>query len=430
MTIRSKRMPTLAAISILVWCCGVAAEPLPSVAPGTPAPIDLQAAIRLALEQPGLRAAAYEVAASEAAVDQAGRYPNPELEYLREGQQAGTRTTTVQINQPIELGGKRRARLALAQGGVTLARGELAAQRQDIRSDVIAGYYAVLVAQERQQLAQSLIELARRGVDVASKRVAAGKISPIDETKARLAAVDASVELSQASGELAIARTKLGALIGKRADAITLAAHYPEQLPDVKPLAALLAAVGDSAPVQRARGHLAAQVAQTDVERAARIPDVTVSVGRQRDDEARRRQTVVGLSVPLPLFNRNGGNLSAALRRSDKAHEELAAAQVSAASDLENAYTRYAVARNEVALLRQDVLPNASSAYALTLKGFEFGKFSYLDVLDAQRTLFQSRSRHWNALLAAWRAFADIERFAGAATTTTQHRSTELESHP
>jgi cobalt-zinc-cadmium efflux system outer membrane protein len=84
-----------------------------------------------------MRAAAYEVAASEATVDQAGRHPNPELEFLREGQQAGTRTTTVQINQPIELGGKRRARVALAQGSVALAKSELAARRQDIRSDVI-----------------------------------------------------------------------------------------------------------------------------------------------------------------------------------------------------------------------------------------------------------------------------------------------------
>jgi cobalt-zinc-cadmium efflux system outer membrane protein len=430
MTIQPKRLPTLVAVSILVWCCGVAAQPLHSAAPATSVSIDLPSAIRLALEQPGLRAAAHEVAANEADVVQASSYPNPELEYLREGQQAGTRTTTVQINQPIELGGKRRARIALAQGSVALARSELAVRRQDIRSDVIASYYEVLVAQERQQLAQSLIELARRGVDLASKRVAAGKISPIDETKARLAAVDASTELNKATGELAIARTKLGALIGKPADAITLAAHYPEQLPDVKPLATLLAAVADSAPVQRARGRLAAQVAQTDVERAARIPDVTISVGSQRDDEAGRRQTVVGLSVPLPLFNRNQGNLIAALRRADKAHDELAAAQVSAASELSSAYTRYDVARNEVALLRQDVLPNAQSAYELTLKGFEYGKFSFLDVLDAQRTLFQSRSRHWSALHEGWRAYADIERLAGAASTTEQNRSTEQGSNP
>ena len=421
MTIRPMRLPMLAALSLLTWCCATASA--------ASAPIDLPTAIRLALDQPGLRAAAHEVAASEAALGQAGAWPNPALEYLREGRQAGTRTTTVQINQPIELGGKRRARIELAEGAAALARTDLAARRQNARSDVIAAFYAVLVAQERQQLAGSLIDLARQGVLVAGKRVAAGKISPIDETKARLAAVDATAGLNQASGELAIARTALGALLGLPADAIVLAAQQVE-LPEMKPLPALLAASADSVTVRRARRQLALQVAQTDVERAARIPDVTVSVGRQKEDEFQRRQSVVGLSVPLPLFNRNAGNLSAALRRTDRAQDELAAAELAVASDLALAWTRYDVARSEVALLRQEVLPHAGSAYALTLKGFEYGKFSILDVLDAQRTLFQSRDRHWNALREAWRAYADIERLAGAAGTTEQARTTEPGSHP
>jgi cobalt-zinc-cadmium efflux system outer membrane protein len=389
----------------------------------------LPAAIRLALGQPALRAAAHDIAASEASVDQAGRYPNPALEYLREGQQAGNRTTTVQLSQPIELGGKRRARIALAQESVAIARSELAARRREIRSDVIAGYYAVQVAQERQQLARALIELARRSVDVAARRVAAGKISPIDETRARLAAVDASTELNQASGELAIARTTLAALIGQAADSIALAASHADQLPEVKPLALMLGAVDDAAPVQRARGQLAAQVAQTAVERAARIPDLTVTVGSQRDDGPGRRQAVLGLSIPLPLFNRNQGGIAAALRRTDQAQEELAAARVAAASGLANAHTRYEVARSESMLLARDVLPNASAAYALTLKGFEYGKFSFLEVLDAQRTLFQSQVRHWNALREGWRAYAEIERLSGAADTTDQDRTTEPGTH-
>ena len=408
MTIQTRPLAMLAAVSLSLWCGSAAA---------TPAPIDLPAAIRLALAQPGLRATEHEVDASEADVDQAGRYPNPTLDYLREGQQAGTRTTTMQISQPIELGGKRRARVALAQEGVTLARSELAARRRDVRSDVIAAYYAVLVAQERQRLARSLVELARRSVEVAGKRVAAGKVSPIDETRARLAAVDASTELNQASGELAIARTELAALIGQPADALALAASHAGQLPALKPLAILLASIDGAAPVQRARGQLAARQAQTAVERAARMPDLTLSLGSRRDDAIGRRQAVVGLSVPLPLFDRNQGALGAALRRTAKAEEELAAAQAAAASGFASAYTRYELARSEAMLLAQDVLPGADAVYALTLKGFEYGKFSFLDVLDAQRTLFQSRSRHWNALREGWRAYAEIERLAGAATT-------------
>jgi len=412
MTIQSKRLCVLVVAAALAWSCG-AAEPI-RVAPGTPSSIDLPTAIRLALEQPAVRAGALEVSASEATVDQAGRLPNPELEFLREGQQAGTRTTTVQINQPIELGGKRQARVALAQGAVGLAKSEQMVLRQHVRSDVIASYYEVLVAQQRQALAQALSELARKSTEVASKRVAAGKISPVDETKARLAAVDAATELNQAAAQLAVARTKLGALIGKPADTVILM-ESPDQLPQVKPLDTLLAQAGDATSVKRARSRLAAQEAQTGVERAARMPDLTLSVGTQRDDQVSRRQAVVGLSVPLPLFNRNEGNLRAAQRRTDKAREELAAAQVSASSELATAYTRYEVARKEVALLRQDVIPNARSAYELTLKGFEYGKFPFLEVLDAQRTWFQAQSRQWNSMLEAYRAYADIERIAGTA---------------
>ncbi|MFS2021768.1 TolC family protein, partial [Massilia sp. CT11-108] len=73
------------------------------------------------------------------------------------------------------------------------------AQRLAIRADVIAAYHDVLIAGHRLALAQALTDLARRTVDVAGKRVAAGKISPIDETRARLAAVDASTALTRAA---------------------------------------------------------------------------------------------------------------------------------------------------------------------------------------------------------------------------------------
>jgi cobalt-zinc-cadmium efflux system outer membrane protein len=406
----SKRWAVLFALTALTWRCG-AAEPLRATAPGA-APIDLPAAIRLALTQPQLRAAAHEAAASDAAVDQAGRLPNPELQYLREGQQAGTRTTTVQVNQPIELGGKRQARVALAQGAADLAHTELRARRRELRADLIAGFYEVLVAERRRELAAALSELARKSVEVARKRVTAGKVSPIDETRARLASVDAAAELNQAAATLVIARTRLGALIGRPADAFVLAGQA-DQLPDPVPLAALQAGARDASAIQRARKQLAVQDAQTQVERAARIPDLTVSVGTQRDDEAGRRQAVVGLSVPLPLFNRNEDALRAALRRTDRAREELAAAEVESAAALAAAHARFDAARNEATLMGQDVVPQALSAYELTLKGFEYGKFPILDVLDAQRTWFQAQSRRWNSVLEAWRALAEIERIAG-----------------
>jgi len=400
----------LAAGIVAAWAFGGAAA-----APQQPEPIDLPGAIRLALDGPRLRAAGHEAAASAAEAAQAGRYPNPTLEYLREGEQTGTRTTTVQISQPIELGGKRRARVALAGSTAAQARDELAALRQEVRAEAIAAWYGVRTAQERQALAQALSALAGKSIDVAARQVAAGKVSPIDETGARLAAAEARTELNAASADLAVARTRLGALVGRPGEALVLAPGDDAPLPALKPLPALLAGAAQSLPVRRARGQLAAQEAQAQVERAARLPDLTLTVGSQKTDDVGRRQAVVGVSLPLPLFNRNEGKLLAALRRSDKARDELAAAETDAASELGAAYTRYEQARLDADLLRAEVIPSARAAYELTLTGFEHGKFAFLDVLDAQRTWARVQSRQWAATQEAWRAWADIARLAGAA---------------
>ena len=408
-------VPALALVSALAFGPAADAAPLQGAGAGPAAPLDLRAAIRLALEQPRLRAAGHEVAASEAGIEQAGRYPNPTLEYLREGEQAGTRTTTIQLNQPIELGGKRQARVALARGEAALARSELAGLRQELRAEVIAAFHGVLVAQERQALASTLAGLAGRSIDVAARQVAAGKVSPVEATRARLAASDARTELNAAAAQLALARTRLGALVGRPGETLVLDAR-DAWLPEVEPLPALQSRLADAPPLRRARSAVATQDAQAQVERAARIPDVTLSVGSQRADEVGRRQGVLGLSLPLPLFDRNSARLGAALRRADKAREELAAAETALAADLAAAYTRFEAARAEATLLRDEVIPDARSSQELTLKGFEHGKFAFLDVLDAQRTLAQAQARQWSALLAAWQAYADIERLAGAAT--------------
>jgi len=414
-SMRPARMPAAFLFAFLV-AGGVAAQPAPTEA--VAAPLTLADAIRHALEQPAVRAAAHEVAASDAAAGQAGNYPNPALSWLREGQQAGTRSTTVQISQPIELGGKRQARIALARSEADVARSELALRRRAIRADVIAAWYTVLVAQDSQALAQELAGLAQRSVDVAARRVAAGKVSPIDETRARLGAVDAATELTRARAELDVARARLGALVGAAPPSIALDGAA-DALPAPPPRPALQARVAGSGAVARARSQLAAQEAQAGVERAARIPDLTVTLGSQREDEPElrrpgRRQAVFGISVPLPLFDRNAGRLAAALRRTDKARDELTAAERAAGADLDAAWTRYAAAREEATLLQRDAIPHAYSAWTLTLRGFEAGKFGFLDVLDAQRTWFQARMRRAAALLAAWRAYTDIERLAGA----------------
>lgn len=168
---------------------------LPERSADTPVPaLTLAQAMALALQHsPELRAAQQDVQASEGAVIQAGARPNPELQTLMEDTRAQTRTTTVQLAQPIELGGKRAARVSAAQLAQTQVGIEWQARRAQVRADVTEAFFASAIAQERVRLAQASSELAARASLAVSKRVQAGKVSPVEETRAKVA--QASVDV-------------------------------------------------------------------------------------------------------------------------------------------------------------------------------------------------------------------------------------------
>ena len=171
-------------LSLLATCgwAQQAAATTPAIA-ATPAPMSLQAALALAMEHnPSLRAAAQAVAASEGAVIQSRARPNPELAYSQEDTRRETRSMTLQWNQPIEIGGKRAARMKAAEHGRELVQAELDAARAGLRADVRAAFAKVLAGQQRVQLHEKTLEIASNARDAAAKRVQAGKIAPLEET--------------------------------------------------------------------------------------------------------------------------------------------------------------------------------------------------------------------------------------------------------
>ncbi|OON62108.1 cobalt-zinc-cadmium resistance protein [Massilia sp. KIM] len=386
-----------------------------ATAPAVPvaAPLTLAAAIELAERaSPALRAAAHEVAAQDGALAQAGALPNPELELLREGQRRDTRTTTAQLNIPFELGGKRAARVALARSEGELARRELSALRAELRADTAAAFHELVLAAERQRLAGEMAALAARALDAAARRVQAGKVSPVDETRARIAEANARIELLQAGRALQEARVRLAALWGGEPAALEPAA--PEAPPPVLPLAQLAARLDAAPAMRRALARVAQREAEARLARTQRTPDLTLVLGTRREGQDAGNQAVVGLSVPLPLFNRNEGALRQALSRVDQAREQQAGEGARLRADLAQAHARLLAARDEAALVRGEILPGARSAWQAASRGFEAGKFGFLEVLEAQRTLFQSQLQALQADAEIQRAAAEIARLTGA----------------
>ena len=395
-----------------------------AVLPGEP--LSLVQAIELALEgNPEVAAATRQFEATEGQVLQGRSRPNPELAYSLEDARSQTRTQSWQLNLPVELGGKRAARTKAAEKSREQAQAQLAELQATVRANVAAAYFDVLTAQERLVLARDSAALAKSSTDTVSKRVAAGKVSPVEESKARVAEAGVRVELAQAASEQRNALSRLFALLGRIDAPYTVLEGKAENLPSVPSLADLQPLISSAPGVVLARIEVDRRKALTALEQSKRVPDVTVSVGMQRSNETQRNVLLFGVSVPLPVFDRNQGNLLEALKLEDKARDELQAASVRLHSEVAQARERLSTITAEVQSLQQDVLPGAKSAYDAATIGFENGKFNFLEVLDAQRTYFTAKSQYLKALGEAHRAAADIDRLLGASMVpgliATQH---------
>jgi cobalt-zinc-cadmium efflux system outer membrane protein len=173
--------------------------------------------------------------------------------------------------------------------------------------------------------------------------------------------------------------------------------------------------------------EMAQRQALVQVERANAIPNITINGGYRRLNETDDNAVLFGISVPLPLFNRNQGSIVEARHRLAKAEAERRAAEVRVTSALSDAYKALATAHAEAVGLRANVIPAAQSAFERINEGYRLGKFGYLDVLDAQRTLFDARARYLQTVTDYHRAAAEVERLVGEPLATIQTGGTRQE---
>lgn len=380
--------------------------------------LTLARALELARQgNPGLRALALETAAADADAQQASLRPDPTLEYVREGRAGEGGASTFQLSIPLELGGKRAARIEAARAGSRVAALELAIGRARIEAEVAAAYHQAWLAQQHVALAAQVSETGRRSSDAAARRVLAGKVSPVEEARARVAEANWRIEGVAAQRELEEARIRLAGLLGIAAGELgTLAAPALPLAGDQAPLEARLEALIEASPeIGRAQAEVEAGKAALRVERAQRIPDVALIVGTKREGPQRERvrQNIIGLSVPIPLFNHNQGAILAAERRAGKASAQLEATRLRVHAEAMQAQARMRAALQQERLVREDVLPGARFAADAAMKGFEAGKFKFVEVLDAQRSWVQAQAQHLQAVSDFYRARADLARLVG-----------------
>lgn len=383
--------------------------------------IGLADALAASLEgSPGLASTAYEIRRREALAIQAGLLPNPVFSIDAEDfagesrkKSLGYQQTTLSLAQLVELGGKRGARRRLAERDRDLSTWDFETQRIAVLADTTKAFLVVLALQERRALLGELERIATEMVESVASTVRAGAVSPVEEDRARVNLDRVGLDAAQVDNDLEAARVLLAASWGQSRARFDLATGDLWTLPPLPEIEALEAIAGESPELARWNAEIAQREAALAVERSARVPNLEVSVAARHHPLGNASGVVAGFSIPLPVFDRNQGGILAARHEVVRARTDQRRVDVSIRSALVASHQAFVIANRQVETLRDQIIPRASLVFEKMRSGYATGLFRYVEVLDAQRTLFDARRELLDAVLALHLAATDLERLTG-----------------
>jgi cobalt-zinc-cadmium efflux system outer membrane protein len=394
----------------------VAALVLAGPAAAQPVLLTVEQAVALAEEQsPRLRVQAAQTDIARAAIITARQYPNPEAELAAgpyRGRVDGVPNGTggqVGLGQLIDLPSVRAPRIRAAEAALEAGEMGLAEFRLVLRNDVRQAFYDVLRRKAELELAQDnqrLLDDIRNRIQV---RVNVGEAPKLELTRAEAEAqvaanqtASARLNVTRALGQL---RATIGAQLGPNFDVAGSLPPTPS-LPDISLLRQEMltrypALAQASAEIRRAE-------ARVETERALRTPQPTVFARFDRDPETNR--ALLGLSVPIPVWNQRQGQIGEAVAARVQATASLDARRVALLGELEDAYARFQVASQQIAAFEGGLLKQAEAALRVAEAAYRFGERGFIEVLDAQRVLRSVRSDFLAAQYQRQQALIDLDQ--------------------
>lgn len=363
-------------------------------------------AISRALESnPELQVFKTEIKAREARTVQESLLPNPEFNiemenFVGSGPLSGFKgtETTVTLGQMIELGGKRskRTRVAVLQSDLALWRYEM--KRLSIITDVRRVFIQVLASQKKLNLGRQLQELAQTFKTNIDTLVKAGRLSIAESSRAQVELSNRTLAVLQSIRGLKNAKRLLAATWGSKTVNFSLVEGELTPIEILPEVESLKQASEKSPIIIEQNAVLNKQKAEKDLAKVQAIPDPVISAGYRRFNKSDDQAFVAGLSIQLPVFDRNQGGRQEAHYRVRQTEQQLQSLQTNLDTEIHN---RLETLRNisvEIEILQNNILPEAQNAYNIFRKNYQLGKYGIIDVLDAQRQLFDAKGRYLDAL--------------------------------
>lgn len=351
---------------------------------------------------------------AEAGMDIAAARPNPTVSFNTSGisprrpSGTGNLDTVLRIDQPIERGGKRELRLAVAGALLEASHSDENDAARQQRMLARQAYFDLKAAEDKARLFDESAKLASQVLAKAELRQKAGDLAPADVARIRTDTLKAEADARQARVDLQRARLALAQLLALESEAPRLAAADP--WPSLDPLPAAAPDLEQRPDVVAARRRLEAFETAIDLAKSQRVRDVTVGaqVERENGQGPGNNGNTVGFGVSIPLFT--GYDYRGEIRRAhvdrDSAQDELERIRATAGAEVSQAAFEANQLSERARRLLEGALPAARKASAAVQFAFSQGAASVLDVIDARRSLHTVENDTANALADAAKARA------------------------
>lgn len=442
----SRRLARTALVLAPALALALAARPAPAAEPEATAPapappptapaaghtLSLAEALeRFRHQNLELAAARFDVSAARADALGAGLYANPTISatgaFLVHGiPSGGQQELYLTVTQPAPIAGQVGLRRDAAQGFATAAEREFAAAAWQLTSDVRLAYLDLQIAQAKLALAAAATRDLDRVQAIIAERVTAGANPAYDRVRVGVEQSGARARQTDAEAELFAARAALAQTIGRDVEPATLVAEdlagEPAELP-TDGRALVSAALARRAEVAAAKARATAGDLRTEAAKRAVVPTPDVSLGyshffRIPNDPSPKDggAVTVGLSVPLPLFDRGQGTVGRSTAEAEAQRLRARQVEVTVARDVEVAYATAAARVAAWKRFRDTVAGDVERMRQMAEVGYREGRGSVLELLDAYGSYVVARSRAVELRGAALRATQQLARAVGPAS--------------
>ncbi|MCP2597360.1 TolC family protein, partial [Candidatus Aminicenantes bacterium AC-335-G13] len=348
-------------------------------------------------------------------------WPNPHIEFEaedipRENLGFQKSKNIVSLSQEVLIGGKIALRTKVAQIEKEIVALKYEEKFREVIAEIKKAFYGVLATQQKVEVARRTVEIAQSLFDSIKKRFDAGVAPQTELIKARIELERAKVKLFNAKAKFSIAEKRLKTIIGLPKLKIK---EYRGRLRDSFPkllkedLVKIVLKTHPGLLAQKKEKELAQL--KLKLAKVQRIPDIEFRVGYGKDTLVKEDIAEFSIGIPIPIFNLNQGKIIEALLNIRKAETDYKARENDILLELDEKLTVFSRTLNQIKKYQEIILPEAKKSLDLVRKGFEQGKLSYLDLLDAQRTLAETQEIYIEVIESLNDSAAELEKLIGRA---------------